>query len=340
MEINPEIYPLLPEKLVPWFEENQRDLPWRNAPSPYRVWISEIMLQQTRIEAVKPYFERFLTALPDIPALAAAPEETVLKLWEGLGYYSRARNLHKAAKMIVSEYDGEIPADFGKISAIPGIGPYTAGAIASIAFGLPCAAVDGNVLRVITRIAGSKADIMKQSLRKEVTDGLNRIYPEDKASAFTQSLMELGELICIPNGAPDCGNCPCKKFCAACREKTWNEIPYKAPKKERRTEKKTILILTCGNKLALRKRPDSGLLASLWELPSLEGWKTKKDAEKILNLKLKEGPEGKHVFSHLEWHMISYCGECREEIKNYIWFEREKLPAVPTAFRLFLKTEQ
>lgn len=337
MEIKSAVYEWIPPRLLPWFEENRRPLPWRDNADPYRVWLSEIMLQQTRIEAVKPYFERFLSALPDIAALADASEEQVLKLWEGLGYYSRARNLRKAAQRIMERHGGVFPPNMEDIRALPGIGAYTAGAVGSIAFGLREPAVDGNVLRVVARIAGSKADVMKDSVRREVSAGLRAVYPEGRASDFTQGLMELGEIVCLPDGAPRCAACPMRDVCRAAHDRSWTSIPVRGVKKGRRQEKRTVLILRSGNLLALRKRPETGLLASLWELPSLDGWKTKEELRDATGCApVRKGPDAKHVFTHLEWHMRSWIFELPEPSGGYQWFEREKLPAVPAAFRAFL----
>ena len=227
------------EPLLSWYEENKRDLPWRRDPSPYHVWVSEIMLQQTRVEAVKGYYERFLSALPGIEDLAACPENKLLKLWEGLGYYNRVKNMQKAAKEIVLKYNKEIPADYEKILALPGIGSYTAGAVSSIAFGLKKPAVDGNVLRVISRITENGDDILKQSVKKRVEQELEAVMPEDRPGAFNQSLMELGATVCIPNGMAKCSDCPVSHLCKARANGTVLEYPKKASKKKRRIEEKT-----------------------------------------------------------------------------------------------------
>ena len=213
------------EPLLAWYDGHARKLPWRDNPEPYRVWVSEIMLQQTRVEAVKPYFERFLKELPTIRHLAEVPEERLMKLWEGLGYYNRVRNMQKAACRIVEEYQGEMPADFDRIRELPGIGSYTAGAIASFAFGIPKPAVDGNVLRVLSRVTKSYEDIMKQAVRRKMEERVEAVIPCDRAGDFNQSLIELGAIVCVPNGAPKCGECPLKMLCRAHAEGVEEELP-------------------------------------------------------------------------------------------------------------------
>ena len=336
MQIAPELYAKLPGPLVRWYRTHGRALPWRGKKEPYHIWLSEIMLQQTRIETVRGYFDRFLAALPDIPSLAAADGEQVLKLWEGLGYYSRAQNLHAAAKLIMSKHGGSFPRTFEEVRALPGIGDYTAGAICSIAFGLPVPAVDGNVLRVTARLAAFGGDVRSAALRKEVAEGLRNVYPPGAESDFTQALMELGEVVCTPAGLPDCANCPLAGFCAAHASGREAQLPVPPEKKKRPTEKRTVLILRCRGKAALRKRPPRGLLANLWEFPSLDGWKTKREVEAFLGgIPVRKGPDAVHVFSHLAWHMISFTAELTEERKDFTWFEPDRLPAVPSAFRVF-----
>ena len=285
------------EPLLRWFHSEKRALPWREEPTPYRVWVSEIMLQQTRVEAVKPYFERFVAALPDVRALARADENTLMKLWEGLGYYSRARHLQSAARLICSDHGGEIPAHFDSLLALPGIGRYTAGAVASIAFGERRPAVDGNVLRVITRL------------------------PED-AGNFNQALMELGALICLPRGAAHCPSCPLERLCLAKEANLQAELPQKTPPKRRRTEKLTIFLLAKNDKIALEKRPAQGLLAGLWGFPAMEGHLKKKEAAEALQAiglipaKLHALPAAQHIFSHITWQMVGWRVELAEPLSE------------------------
>lgn len=299
--------------LLSWYDGNRRILPWREDPAPYKVWISEIMLQQTRVEAVKPYFERFMSKLPDIRALADAQEETLLKLWEGLGYYNRVRNLQKAARIIMEEYGGQMPDSFEALKNLPGIGSYTAGAIASIAFGKPEPAVDGNVLRVMARLVMEPGDVLSQRIKRQTEDRVRKMIPPERAGDFTQALIELGALVCVPGGLPRCDGCPWELYCEAHRNGRETEFPHKTPKKERRREKKTVFLLLDGEKVALRKRPNRGLLAGMYEFPMAEGYKNRKEALAFCReaglqpLHIKSLPETKHVFSHVEWHMKGYA---------------------------------
>ena len=300
------------EPLLAWYDAGRRILPWREEPTPYHVWLSEIMLQQTRVEAVKPYYDRFLQALPDIESLAAVEEESLLKLWEGLGYYNRARNLRKAAQILVSEYEGKMPDDFDKIEALPGIGSYTAGAITSIAFGKAYPAVDGNVLRILARLRADDRDILDAKVKKSVEEELRGVMPKDRPGDFNQALMELGAMVCIPGGAPKCESCPWKALCRARAEGRETALPKKAKKKPRVVEKKTILVIQDANKVALRKRPEKGLLAGMYEFPSMEG---NCEEEQVLAhikklglspIRIRELPAARHVFTHREWHMTGY----------------------------------
>ncbi len=325
--------------LIEWYELNKRDLPWRYDPTPYRVWISEIMLQQTRVEPVIPYYLRFMEEVPDVNTLAELPEDQLMKLWEGLGYYSRARNLQKAAKEIVAN---GFPTDFAGWLALSGIGEYTAGAICSIALGLPTPAVDGNVLRVLSRLLGSYEDIASPAVKKAFTASLAEVYPQDKTSEFTQSLMELGATVCLPNGEPHCENCPLAHLCVAKKKALTNEIPVKAAKKARKIEEKTVLILRCGNEVALNRRPSKGLLANLWEFPNLPKKQPKdrllchfkpEDVSSIVALQ-----DSVHIFSHIEWHMCGYALELSEKSSDYCWFSIGEIleeKAIPAAFRCY-----
>ncbi len=298
--------------LLAWYDNGRRILPWREDPTPYHVWISEIMLQQTRVEAVKPYYDRFLQALPDIESLAATDDEKLLKLWEGLGYYNRARNLKKAAQILVSEYGGQMPDEYEKILSLPGIGSYTAGAIASIAFGKPHPAVDGNVLRILSRLRADDRDILQANVKKSVEEELLDVMPADRPGDFNQALMELGAMVCIPNGAPKCDLCPWNRLCLARAEGRTAELPQKAKKKPRSVEEKTILVIQDGERIVLRKRPEKGLLAGMYEFPSMEGYCSEERALAYLRklgfspLRIRKLPPAKHVFTHKEWHMKGY----------------------------------
>ena len=298
--------------LVEWFANNKRDLPWRRRMDAYRVWISEIMLQQTRVEAVKPYYDRFLKELPDVKALAKVPEDRLLKLWEGLGYYNRARNLKEAACQIMEEHGGVFPETYEDIRSLKGIGSYTAGAISSFAYGIPKPAVDGNVLRVVTRITADADDIAKAGTKTKIEAAVEEVIPKDHAGDFNQSLIELGALVCVPNGEPKCAECPVSCLCLAHAQGRETEYPVKKKAKGRRIEKRTILIFRDNDKTAIRKRPDTGLLAGMYEFPGREGHL--KQAEVIeyakeaglMPVRVKRLGSAKHIFSHVEWHMIGY----------------------------------
>ena len=333
--------------LLTWYAKHKRPLPWRNDPSPYHVWISEIMLQQTRIEAVIPYYERFLKELPDIAALAAVDDDQLMKLWEGLGYYSRARNLKKAAIQIMEQHKGQLPESVEKLKKLSGIGDYTAGAIASISFGKPEPAVDGNVLRVIMRVLGKTDDIALQATKKETSAALREVYPEgEDAKNLTQAIMELGESVCIPNGEPRCAFCPLSNFCKANLEHLTETIPVKSPKKPRKEEQKTVFILSCRGKYAICKRPSTGLLAGLWEFPNTQGTLSEEEALSFLE-KLGLSPIGitpcvdaVHIFTHIEWHMTGYAAECMTPFENFVWKTPEEILgeyAIPSAFRAYIQ---
>ena len=298
--------------LLAWYDENRRILPWREKPEPYRVWVSEIMLQQTRVEAVKPYFARFMEHLPDVESLAAAEEDELLKLWEGLGYYSRARNLKAAAQQIVEQHGGKMPSEYHDLIKLKGIGSYTAGAISSIAFGHPVPAVDGNVLRVIMRLLADDSDISEASVRKRVAEDLKPVMPKDRPGDFNQALMELGATVCLPNGAPKCAECPWKTFCRAGIEESWQQYPKKAVKKPRTVEYRTILVIRDGHRAVIRRRPNKGLLAGMYEFPSLLGKASLDEvkdwlsAQGVCAVRIEKLPESKHIFTHKEWHMTGY----------------------------------
>lgn len=333
--------------LLAWYEEHARVLPWREDPQPYRVWISEIMLQQTRVEAVKPYFERFMKELPTVADLAGVPDDRLMKLWEGLGYYSRARNLKKAAAMVMEEFGGEIPADFSELLKLPGIGSYTAGAIASIAYGRAVPAVDGNVLRVLSRVLKSREDILKASTKKWLETELTATMPQDAASHFNQGLIEIGAIVCVPNGQPKCMECPLASLCLARREGLTGEIPVRTPPKKRRVEERTVCLIEYEGQVALNRRGDTGLLAALYELPNVEGILDAGQLGGAFGLEdsaiasVEELPKAKHIFSHVEWHMIGYRVRLNQAIPPvYIHVQKEELKsgyALPNAFGRYTK---
>ncbi len=334
-------------RLIPWYRAARRTLPWRNAPTPYQVWISEIMLQQTRIEAVIPYYARFLAELPDVAALAAVPEDRLLKLWEGLGYYSRARNLKKAAALVMADYGGSLPRTAVALRRLPGVGDYTAGAIASIACGEPEPAVDGNVLRVVMRLTACGEDVLSQQTKKRVTESLRAVYPSgEEAGLLTEGLMELGETLCLPNGEPSCEACPLAALCLARREGLTGVLPKRRAPKERRIEERTVLLLRSNGRYALRRRDDRGLLAGMWEFPSLSG---RLEPGALREALAKEGlPSGDisscgeavQVFTHVEWHMLGYFVEIPAPGGDYVWETPKAIRAgyaIPTAFRAYLR---
>lgn len=341
------------EPLVNWYRSQKRDLPWRVDVNAYKVWVSEIMLQQTRVEAVKPYYARFLNAFPTIRDLAEAEEDLLLKMWEGLGYYNRVRNMQKAAIQVMEEYGGVFPADYEAIRNLTGIGNYTAGAIASFAFGIPKPAVDGNVLRVISRLTASYEDIMKASTRERVEEELEELIPADAASDFNQGLIELGAIVCVPNGAPKCEECPLAGICMAHAKGIELELPVKAKAKARRIEEKTVLVFQDGEHIAIQKRPAKGLLAGLYELPNVEGHLSEEEAvlySKEIGLapiRIQKLGEGKHIFSHVEWHMIGYKIRVDElekaNTKKLLFVHPEEIQAeypIPAAFETYTKQIQ
>ncbi len=310
--------------LLGWYDQNKRILPWREDRNPYKIWVSEIMLQQTRVEAVKPYYDRFLDLFPKVTDLANASEEQLLKSWEGLGYYNRIRNLNKAAGIVRDEYKGKIPNDYAKLLALPGIGSYTAGAVASIAFGIAEPAVDGNVLRIITRISADQSDILSAKVKKKTEDDLRLVMPKDRPGDFNQSLMELGATVCIPNGMPKCTECPLYEMCETRKQELFDRIPFKKPKKKRVVEPKTVLIIRDGDKTLIRKRDSKGLLAGLYEFPTYDGYMSEDEIKQVTKeygyrpLFIKEIEEAVHIFSHKEWHMKGYLikVEDSEEIRD------------------------
>ncbi len=336
--------------LLSWYDGHARVLPWREDKSPYRVWVSEIMLQQTRVEAVKPFFERFLKALPNVRSLAECPEDELLKLWEGLGYYNRVRNMQKAARVIMEEHGGEFPADYAKLLALPGIGRYTAGAIGSIAFGIQKPAVDGNVLRVLSRVKASYEDVLKQSVKTALEQEVQKIIPKDRAGDFNQALIEIGAVVCVPNGRAKCEECPLAFCCRAKEKGIVEELPKKKAKKERRVEERTVLVLREGDRVAVRKRPSKGLLAGLYELPNLEGILGE---EEVLGqvrrwglspLRILPLAGAKHIFSHVEWQMTGYAislEETEDMEQNGLFFieagETEEKYPIPAAFAAYAR---
>lgn len=338
------------DAVVEWYRTNKRQLPWRENVNAYRVWVSEIMLQQTRVEAVKPYYERFLNEFPTVQELAAADEDKLLKLWEGLGYYNRVKSMQKAAKQVMVDYHGEFPDTYEEIRSLTGIGNYTAGAISAFAYGIPEPAVDGNVLRVISRILSNDEDIMKASVRTKVEDSIREVIPAGAAGDFNQGLIELGALICVPNGMPKCEECPVKEWCLAREENRVMKLPVKTKAKARKIEKRTVFIVKDGEKVLIRKRPSKGLLSGLYELPNELGHLEEEEViayckkNNLSPLRLKKLGSGKHIFSHVEWHMEGYAiqlDELEENRTEEMLFaepkEIEKEYPIPSAFEYYMQ---
>ena len=338
------------EPLLAWYDANKRILPWRGSRDPYRIWVSEIMLQQTRVEAVRPYYDRFMKALPEVGDLAAATQEQLLKLWEGLGYYNRVKNLQKAARIIMEKYDGQMPDEYELLLALPGIGSYTAGAVASIAFDRPCPAVDGNVLRILSRLTADESNVLDPKIKKRMEDELRGIMPSGRPGDFNQAMMELGATVCLPNGAPKCDLCPWRWMCRA-RALGWiDRIPHKEKKKARQIEKKTVLLIRDGDRTLIRKRKESGLLAGLYEFPTFDGWLETEEIERSVTglgyqpLYIRQLEDARHIFTHKEWHMKGYLvkvadTESDREAERLLILpqEIEKKYPIPSAFKSYTK---
>ena len=332
----------LPGLLLPWYAENRRDLPWRADREPYHIWLSEIMLQQTRVEAVRDYYARFLAALPTVESLANCDDDTLHKLWEGLGYYSRVRNLKKAARVILEKHGGIFPERHEDILALPGIGAYTAGAVSSIAFSQPRAAVDGNALRVLARLRDDRESIDIPACKARVQRELEEIYPTDRPGEFTQALMELGATVCVPNGAPKCDACPCAVLCRG--KENWQSLPVKSPKREKRLENRTVFILRRGDRYAIEKRPGRGLLAGLWQFPNTDGHLTEEEVlrwaeeQSLMPRELERQVNRRHIFTHIRWEMRGWylrVDRCAEQYEWKTLKEIDEQAALPTAFRQF-----
>jgi len=345
------------EPLLKWYDMHRRILPWREDPTPYHVWVSEIMLQQTRVEAVKPYYKRFMEELPDIASLAQVSQERLLKLWEGLGYYSRARNLQAAARQVMEEYGGQMPDTCGELRKLKGIGSYTAGAIASIAYGKREAAVDGNVLRVLSRLRMDDGEITDPKVKQRVERELERLFRDDmnltRPGDFNQAMMDIGALVCVPGGQPHCGECPLGGLCMAHDRHCEGDYPRRAAKRKRAIEEKTVLVIRSGSLAVLRRRPDGGLLAGMYELPSLEGHRTPEEVTRYLAdnglkiLRIQKLKDSRHIFTHREWHMRGYMirvddlepmGSSRET-EGWLYVEPEEAGErypIPSAYSAYL----
>ncbi len=340
----PDLSPLLS-----WYEKTARDLPWRHTRDPYRIWVSEIMLQQTRVEAVLPYYTRFLDALPTVSALANAPEAQLLKLWEGLGYYSRVRNMGRAARTVMEQYGGEFPTTYEGILSLCGIGEYTAGAIASFAFGLPYPAVDGNVLRVAARLLCYEKDVLSPAAKKELTAAVAAEVKRLPPATLNQALMELGATVCLPNGTPRCEKCPLANACRARKEGREAELPIRKKPARRKIQTRTVLILRVGDRVALTRRPTDGLLSGLYEPYCLVGTLSADEvlaalaAYGITPLSITPLEAARHIFTHLEWHMTGFEVILAEQDKDklpdgLILASRDEIDtvyALPSAYRAY-----
>ncbi len=341
----------LAQRILTYYKEHARCLPWRDNPSSYHVWVSEIMLQQTRVDTVIDYFNRFMMVFPTIEELAEADEDILLKQWEGLGYYSRVRNLQKAAKTIVDKWNGCLPQEKKDLLTLSGIGDYTAGAISSIAYGKDEVAVDGNFIRVACRLLGYDGNVWNAAGKRLVTEFWQSILPKNQASAFNQGVMDIGATICLPNGNPHCEKCPISDYCYAFYHGSPLDYPIKKIKKQRKMEKKTVLLMYMDNKVMIRNRPQKGLLAGLLEFPMIDGdalkdeiiyWLKQRGYEAV---SIKKGSKAKHIFSHIEWHMSSWeikvasIGVMEDNVDGQQWVDCGLISEItlPTAFKVFRK---
>lgn len=333
------------DKILGWYKSNRREMPWREEPSPYRIWISEIMLQQTRVDTVIPYFNNFMKRYPTIESLASSDEDELMKYWEGLGYYSRIRNIRETAINIVLNYNGQIPETYEELIKLKGIGEYTAGAIASEAFGQKVAAVDGNVFRVFARLTASEEDLRNLKFQKHLKEAVKSVLPEREIGDFNQGLIELGALICIPNGSPKCGLCPVKDLCLSNKLNLQDRIPFKSKAKQRIIQEKTVFILQFEDKFAVRKREDQNLLAGLFEIPNVEGFYSPDEAKIVVEemgfevSDLHVIKDRKVIFTHIEWLLQGYYVHVKNKNEQYIFETKENIVqkyTLATAFREYL----
>lgn len=341
---------LLQQLLLDWYDLNLRKLPFRDNPTPYRVWVSEIMLQQTRVDTVLPYYNRFIQEIPNISTLANISDDKLLKLWQGLGYYNRAKNLKKTAKILLEKFDGKLPSDPKILRSLPGIGPYTAGAIASIAFGIKAAAIDGNVLRVISRVTANIGNIEDITVKKNIENIVRNSLPLNRIGDYNQALMELGATICLPYEKADCAVCPINSLCEAYRCGIVSSLPIREKKKARQIELRTVFIIKRGCTYALLQRPKNGLLSSLYEFPNIAGHITEAESTALLSLwgidnnNLFPLNNSKHIFTHIEWHMIAYFVSDKNtniEPDKFIWATKEEIDnvySIPSAFKAYLQS--
>ena len=340
------VYPRIAEPLLAWYEKNKRDLPWRRDRDPYHVWVSEIMLQQTRVEVVKDYYLRFIDEIPDYESLSFFTEDRLMNLWEGMGYYRRVFNMPKCAQQIMSEYNGRFPRKHKDVLNLIGVGEYTAGAICSICYGQPTPAIDGNVLRVMARLLEDFRNVLTNPFKMELSVMLGEVYKSvDDCGMLTQALIEIGATVCIPNGAPRCDVCPLADICVSRKSQSQQMLPIRKKYVKRRLEELTMFVFECDGKIAIRRRPSEGLLANMWELP----WKTGHYSEQRAAVQavawdchayeIEKMVVRKHVFTHLEWDILGVFMKCRRPSKRFVWVTPEELEAeysLPTAFRCVL----
>ena len=330
-------YQQMRRAILAWHDRSARDLPWRGQRDPYRIWVSEIMLQQTRAETVIPYYLRFLEHYPTVEALAAAPEEALLKDWEGLGYYSRARNLHRAAQVVAGELGGRFPQTVQGLCALPGVGAYTAGAVASMAFGLPEPAIDGNQVRVLSRLFAVQGEVQSPPVKKRLREQALLLLDRERPGDFNQALMGLGALICLPRN-PKCSGCPAAHLCLAKAQELQGQLPQTAPKAGQRVERRAVALVFWEDKVLVRQRPDKGLLARMWEFPHFlqaESGAALEEALAEMGVALRgrrTGPQARHVFTHLIWEMTGYiCRAASGQVQGGRYVDREQLAALPMA---------
>ncbi len=332
--------------LLSWFDANKRNLPWREDKNPYRIWVSEIMLQQTRVEAVKPYFANWMNQFPTMEDVAKAPVDDVLKAWQGLGYYSRARNLQEGIREIVATYGGKLPQERRLMERVKGVGPYTAGAILSIAFNEPEVAIDGNVLRIFARLYEIEDNILSSTGRKKIESLAEDVLPKERPGDFNEALMDFGATICVPK-SPKCNVCPIRSYCQAYEHETMKDLPVRIVKKSQRVVPLTVLLVEREGRYLLHRRPQKGLLSHLWEFPSGEGRQGRQEIvealEKIninVTIKSKKIFDYIHTFSHLKWHMKAYRATLRDGCKdvgdgalppNWEWVEPDSFSQRPWA---------
>lgn len=328
--------------LLNWYDDHRRELPWREASDPYAIWVSEVMLQQTQVQTVIPYYERFMAEVPGIPQLAALDDQRLRKLWEGLGYYRRASYLKKAAQVLIRDYGGRLPADYEALLGLPGIGPYTAAAIAAMAFQQPYVAMDGNLERIFARILGETEPIHLGPVKGRLKACAEAYLDHDRPGDYNQALMDLGAGVCLSHGRPLCPQCPWQDLCQGKAKGLLYLIPQKAPRKKRRQEARTIFVHVWGKQMLLRQRPDQGLLAGMWEFPNLarthprplEAW------EAAFGDRLGDLGSHQHIFSHIQWEMQGYViqHETRPPFYQGQWVDLHEIAssyALPAAFQIY-----